>query len=282
MRILITGGLGQLGQSLQKVLFEHDLTIVDLPEIDITDRRSIEDSVRISKAEIVIHCAAFTDVDACARDPDLAYRVNALGTLNIVLSCRKSGADLVHISTNEVFSGSRTGGYEEWMPQDPINAYGRSKAIAEQYVRNHLSRYYIVRTAWLFSPGGANFIHAIMNKARQEQLIRVVADEVGNPTYVDDLADSIALLIASRKHGTYHFTNSGACSRWVFANEIIRIAGIDGVRNIPILGREYRRASTPPPYAALHNIAGAAIGIELRPWKEALRDYIEAHELADG
>lgn len=282
MRIVITGGLGQLGQALQDVLVDHDLLIVDLPETDITDREAMEAVIQGANAEVVIHCAAYTDVDDCARNPDLAYKINALGTQNVVLSCEKFGAELVHISTNEVFAGNRAEGYEEWMPLDPINAYGRSKAIAETFVRNLTNRYYIIRTAWLYAPGGRNFIHAIIAKARTVGEVRVVADEIANPTYVKDLANAVARVIQTVQYGTYHFANAGACSRWAFANEILRLAGLDQVRNIPILGREYGRASTPPPFAALHNIAGAAIGITLRPWQEALLEYLETHPPADS
>ncbi len=146
-------------------------------------------------------------------------------------------------------------------------------------MKNHLDRYYIVRTAWLYAAGGNNFIHAILDRARAEGAVRVVADEIGNPTYAADLAKAIGRLIATGIYGTYHFTNGGDCSRWAFANEILRLAGLETAKNTPILGREYRRASIPPAFAALHNIAGASIGISLRKWQDALREYMETHEL---
>jgi dTDP-4-dehydrorhamnose reductase len=282
MRIVITGGLGQLGLALQDALIEHDLVIVDLPKTDITDTGAIEAVIRGADAEVVIHCAAYTDVDDCARNPDVAYKINAMGTHNVVLSCEKYGAELVHVSTNEVFSGNRVEGYEEWMPVDPINVYGRSKAIAEIFVRSLSKRHYIIRTAWLYAPGGRNFIHAIIAKARSAGEVRVVADEIANPTYVKDLANAVAHIIKTGQYGTYHFANAGACSRWGFAQEILRLAGLDQVRNIPILGRDYRRESTPPPFAALHNIAGAAIGITMRPWQDALREYMETNPLDEN
>jgi dTDP-4-dehydrorhamnose reductase len=280
MRIVITGGIGQLGRALQKSLSTHDLVITDLPETDITDRAAIEGIIQRAQADFVIHCAAYTDVDESARNPELAYRINALGTQNVVLACEKIGAELVHISTNEVFAGDRVQGYQEWMPLDPVNAYGRSKAMAETFVRNHATRYSIVRTAWLYGPGGRNFIHAIIAKAKSEGEVRVVADEVANPTYVLDLAEVISQLIESGQQGTYHFVNEGSCSRWAFAEEILRQAGLDQVKIAPILSREYRRASSPPPFAALHNIAGAAIGITLRPWEDALQAYMDVHAAA--
>lgn len=274
MRILITGALGQLGRALQASLAGHELALVDLPEVDITERSAIMAAVSQARPELVIHCAAYTNVDGCARDPALAYKVNGLGTQNVALACQAVGAAMVHISTNEVFAGDRPEGYEEWMALNPINPYGRSKAAAESHVKNLLGRFYIVRTAWLYAAGGRNFIHAILDRARQNGQVRVVVDEVGNPTYANDLAAAIAQLIETEQYGIYHFVNSGACSRWEFANEILRLAGIEAT-NTPILSREFRRASTPPPYGALHNIAGAAIGIRLRPWQAALAEYVK-------
>ena len=275
MKIMIIGAKGQLGTALQSALAQHQLTPLDLPELDITDRAAVETAVSHHNPALSINTAAYTNVDGCARDPQLAYQVNGLGTQNIALVCQKQGAALCHISTNEVFSGDNPDGYEEWMPRNPINAYGRSKAAAEQHVQNILNNFYIVRLAWLFAPGGKNFVHAILNRARQTGQVRVVTDEIGNPTYVKDLAEAIAQLVATGQYGIYHFTNSGSCSRWGFANEILRLAGLDEAVNTPILSSAFKRPSTPPPYGALHNIAGAAIGITLRPWQEALAEYME-------
>jgi dTDP-4-dehydrorhamnose reductase len=207
----------------------------------------------------------------------MAYRVNGLGTQNVALACQRFGAEMVHISTNEVFAGQEPAGYEEWMPLNPANGYGRSKAAAEVHVQNILNRFYIVRTAWLYAPGGRNFIHAILNRARETGQLRVVTDEIGSPTYSQDLAQAIIQLIDTHQYGIYHFTNRGHCSRWQFANEILRLAGLENVTNTPILSHEYTRLSTPPPYGIIHNIAGEAIGIRLRPWDDALADYMQNH-----
>jgi dTDP-4-dehydrorhamnose reductase len=278
MRILITGARGQLGTSLQAALPDDTLTLIDLPEVDVTDRAALRAVVNEARPEIVIHCAAYTDVDGCARDPALAHRVNALGTQNVALACQSIDAALVHVSTNEVFSGRRPDGYEEWMPLDPANPYGRSKAAAEAHVRELMRRFYIVRTAWLYAPGGRNFIHAILRRARETGAVRVVTDEVGSPTYAADLAGAIAALIRTGQYGTYHLTNSGACSRWAFAAEILRLAGLDGATNVPILSSAFTRPSTPPPFGVIHNRNGAALGITLRPWQEALADYLACHD----
>lgn len=275
MRIFITGAKGQLGTALAAKLTDHELTLTDLPEVDIADRQAILAAISAAQPNLVIHCAAYTNVDGCAREPELAYRVNGLGTQNVALACLEQGAEMVHISTNEVFAGNNLAGYAEWMPLQPRNEYGRSKAAAEHHVRHILQRAYIVRTAWLYAPGGRNFIHAILNRARSSGQLRVVTDEVGNPTSAQDLAAAIAQLIETHQYGAYHFVNSGSCSRWEFANEILRQAGLENVINTPILGSEFKRASTPPPYAVLHNIAAAAIGIRLRPWQEALADYLQ-------
>lgn len=275
MRIFITGSSGQLGTALQKKLSDHDVLAIDETTVDITNKEAVFTAVADFKPEVLLHTAAYTNVDGCAQQPTLAYRINGLGTQNVALACLEHDVEMVHISTNEVFSGQEKGGYEEWMPLNPINAYGRSKAAAERHVQNILNRFYIVRIAWLFAPGGRNFIHAILNRAKETGHLRVVTDEIGNPTYVEDLADALTQLMHTKQYGIYHFVNSGACSRWEFANEILRQAGLANVKNKPILSKEFKRPSTPPPFGALHNIAGAAIGIRLRPWQEALADYLQ-------
>jgi dTDP-4-dehydrorhamnose reductase len=274
MRIFITGAKGQLGMVLQGQLAGHDLGIADLPEIDITDYGALAEAVLSFQPDVVIHCAAYTNVDGCARDPELAYRINGLGTQNVALTCRRAEAQLVHLSTNEVFAGERPQGYDEWMLPNPVNAYARSKVAAEHHVRSIVSRHYIVRTAWLYGPRSANFIQAILRAARDNGVLRVVADEIGNPTYVEDLAGAIARLIELQRFGTYHLVNEGSCSRLAFAREALRLSGLEQVPVTPILSREYVRASTPPLYSALNNIAAAAIGIRLRPWQEALAAYL--------
>ena len=275
MRIFITGADGQLGKALQLQLSEFDLFAADLPEIDITDKPQIVDALVSFRPDVVIHCAAYTDVEGAAKNPDLAYRVNGLGTQNVALACLRAGADMVHMSTNEVFFGDQPDGYEEWMPVSPINPYARSKTAAEFHVRSILTRYFIVRTAWLYAPGGQNFIHAILGSAREGRQLQVVADEVGNPTYAVDLAEALGKLINTEQYGTYHFVNEGHCSRLAFAQEALRLRGLNHIPVTPILSSAYARSSTPPKFCALKNVAGAAIGIRLRPWQEALAEYID-------
>lgn len=280
MHILITGGQGQLGQALQAVLTSDHITAVDLPDHDITDKEAISALIADISPDIIINCAAYTNVDGCVKDPELAYRANGLGPQNLALICQQQDIPLVQISTNEVFDGTDAKPYQEWMPINPPNAYGRSKAAGEFNVRSIWHKSYIVRTAWLYAPTGRNFIHAILRRARETGQIKVVTDEIGNPTSAHDLAVAIAQLIKTGQYGTYHFVNKGSCSRWEFANEICRLAGLENVSNAPILGSEFKRPSTPPPYGQLANIAGAAIGIELRPWQDALADCLAQMEEA--
>lgn len=274
MKVLITGSSGQLGRMLQAHLAGAELALADLPETDITDRERFTAMVHSFVPDVILHCAAYTDVDGCVIHPELAYRVNSLGTQNVALACEEVGAAMVHISTNEVFAGDKIQGYEEWMSPNPINIYGRTKAASEHHVRSIMSRYYIVRTAWLYAPGGHNFIHAILRQARQGSQLRVVTDEIGNPTSGSDLAEAIVKLIATKQYGTYHLVNEGACSRYEFAQEVLKLGAPQGWQIVPILSSEFKRASTPPPYGALKNTCGAAIGVRLRPWQDALAAYM--------
>ena len=276
MNVLLAGANGQLGTALQETAPCHEVTAVDLGEVDIADPAQMHRCMEEVQPDLVINTAAFTHVDGCVDNYEDAYRTNAIGPQVLAVECRERGIPLLQVSTNEVFDGERVEGYEEWMAVNPINRYGMSKAAGEFAVRSILPMHYIVRTAWLFAPGGRNFVHAILKRAREVGSLRVVTDEIGNPTNAKDLAGAIARLIETGQYGTYHFVNSGACSRWEFANEILRAAGMEEVQNEPILSSEFERASTPPPFGALKNMNGAAIGIELRSWQEALHEYLMA------
>jgi dTDP-4-dehydrorhamnose reductase len=274
MRILITGANGQLGQTLATTLADHDVIGIDLPDHDITRRAPLAALIADLQPDVVINSAAWTDVDGCARNPEAAMRANALGPHNLALICAEHDIDLVQISTNEVFAGTQPDGYYEWEPANPINGYGRSKAAGEFHVRTLHRRHYIVRTAWLYSAASRNFPHAILRRARETGQVRVVADEVGNPTYAPDLAAAIGRLITTRHYGTFHLVNAGSCSRWAFANAILAAAGLEQTPNTPISSSEFNRASTPPPWCALHDTTAAAIGITLRPWQDALTEFM--------
>jgi dTDP-4-dehydrorhamnose reductase len=274
MRYLITGHKGQLGRALQRRLPEA--VGVDLPEVDICDAVGFGRVVAAERPDLILHCAAMTDVDGAARDPALAYRINGLGTQNVALAAAAAGASLVYISTNEVFDGARRTPYYEFDLPNPINAYARSKLAGEWFATHLLSRFYVVRTAWLTAAGGRNFVHRILQMADEGGSLRVVTDEVANPSFVEDLVEALLKLITSEHYGVYHLTNAGYCSRFEFARKILELSGRQHVPVEPITLAEYPRASAPPPFAPLANTTAAALGISLRPWEEALEEFLKS------
>jgi len=276
VRIFITGHRGQLGRALYAALAEHQLAGCDLPELDITDREGIVAAIAGFAPDVVIHAAAWTDVDGCARDPERAYLVNALGVQSVALACAACDAAMVYISTNEVFDGTATEPYREWDPPHPINPYARSKAAGEWFARHLLTRFYIVRTAWLYAHGGRNFPHRITQLADERGALKVVTDEVGNPTYASDLADGISALIRTNAYGVYHLVNAGHCSRYDFAREVLRFSEREHIPVEPITLADFPRASIPPRFAPLANTAAAAMGVTLRPWQEALKEFLKS------
>lgn len=279
MRIFITGHKGQLGRVLRARLVADGHTILggDLPEWEMTRADQVMESLRVFSPEIVIHAAALTDVDYCAEHPREAVRVNGVGTYNVALACREVDALLVAISTNEVFDGRAGRAYQEYDQRNPINAYGYSKFVAEQVVERFAPHYMIVRTSWLYASGGVNFIHKIIARARGGERLRVVVDEVSTPTSVIDLAAALMDLIKTGRPGIYHLVNAGECSRHEFAQEIVRLLGLD-VPIEPISLADFVRPSSPPLYAPLANVFGAAAGVELRPWQQALAEFVAQHE----
>ncbi len=275
MRVVITGARGQLGKAMQTVLSGAALILIDIPDWDITNPQLVPLMARL-EPDVVIHCAAMTDVEGCARNPDLAYHINAFGTQNVALACQRAGATMVHLSTNEVFDGMANQPYREFDPPRAINPYGASKLAAEQIATRLVDKLYLVRISWLFSPGGNNFVKKIVTQADKNGQVRVVTDEVANPTYAPDLAAAIARLIQTEHYGIYHLVNEGYCSRYEFAVEILKQSGRGHITVTPITSDQFPRASLPPPFTALRNSMGAALGIKLRPWQEALRDYFAA------
>ncbi len=275
MRIAITGYRGQLGRALHTLLQGEELFLIGRPQHDLIDP-TIIDALLDFDPDVVIHAGAYTDVDGCVRDPDLAYRVNGLGTQHIALACQRSGAAMVYVSTNEVFDGQKGQPYLEWDRPHPINPYGASKLAGEFYTRSLVGRHYIVRIAWLYAPGGRNFPATIMRAADQHGRLRVVVDEISSPTYAPDLAQAISQLIETGFYGTYHLTNQGICSRHQFAVKILELSGRGEVPVEPITIDQYPRLSTPPLNCVLRNFCGTSHGITLRPWEEALHDFIHA------
>jgi len=272
MRIFITGNRGQLGRELMRARSAHTVDGGDLPEFDVTDAGATRRTIEAARPDIVIHSAALTDTRLCEDDPDLAHRVNGLGTRNVALACRDSGAALVYVSTNEVFDGLRGESYVESDAPNPVNAYGRSKLEGEEEAQALVDRHYIVRTAWLYG-SGRDFPSKILAAASRQAELTVVTDEIATPTLAGDLAEAIARLLESQDFGVYHFTNSGACSRYEWAREVLRLAGRSDVALKPTTLAEYNAYPPKPPYTALRNEAGARLGITLRPWQDALAEH---------
>ena len=213
MKILITGSNGMLGHDLIKVLEENnELILTTSKTFDITDKKQTMDYICDTKPDIVINSAAYTDVDGCEQNQDLAYAVNGDGVRNLALACREIDCPLVHISTDYVFDGSARDPIAEDGEIGPISVYGKSKLKGEEAILEILDKYFIVRTAWLYGINGRNFPKTMLELAQNHSEITVVYDEVGTPTYTPDLAYGISQLIETDYYGTYHLTNSGSCS----------------------------------------------------------------------
>ena len=276
MRIAITGARGQLGRGLTESFQGHELLLIDLPEHDVT-QRDIIPLISDFGPELVIHAAAMTDVDGCEREPDVAYRVNALGTRNVALSCQRCDAPMLYISTDYVFDGTSDEPYLEYDEPNPTSVYARSKLAGEEFVRDLLKRFYVVRTGWLYARYGNNFVEKILQLADEKRELSVVTNELGSPTYAPDLAEAILRLIQHPLYGIYHLINEGICSRYEFAAKILEFAGKRDVQLRPVT--TYARAARVPRHAVLRNFSAATqLGIVLRPWEEALRAYSEERE----
>lgn len=274
MRVLITGGNGQLGRALRKALDGHTVLSTDLDEMDITDFQATQRVIGQFEPTVVIHAAAYTNVDGCELDQDGAYLVNAVGTQYVALACQAAGAAMVYISTNCVFDGAKGDSYLEFDTPHPISVYGSSKLAGEQFVQSLMNRFYIVRTSWLYGEGGRNFVSTVVRLAAEKDGLNMVADEVASPTYAVDLAEALVKLIQIPAYGIYHLTNAGFCSRYQFASEVLRLIGREDFPLHPISLRDYERPSRPPLFSPLRNLCAARLGIELRRWDEALRDFL--------
>ena len=275
MKILITGSNGMLGHDLIEVLKDmHELLLTTSKTLDITDADSVMDFIVKSNPDIVINSAAYTDVDGCESNPDLAYNVNGEGVKNLALACREVDCPLVHISTDYVFNGQND---RPWVEDDeigPISIYGKSKLKGEEHIKEILEKYFIVRTAWLYGVNGRNFPRTMLELAQNHSEITVVYDEVGTPTYTPDLAKGISKLIETDYYGTYHLTNSGNCSWCEFARYIFEVADVD-VNVIPVTASEFARPAPRPSYSVLENRNWVENGFEpLRNYKEAIKEYI--------
>ena len=276
MKILITGSNGMLGHDLQEVLKDkHELLLTTSKTLDITDKDKTIGFIVENKPDIVINSAAYTDVDGCETNQDLAYAVNGEGVRNLALACKEVDCPLVHVSTDYVFAGTARDPIDEDGEIGPISVYGKSKLKGEEAILEILDKYFILRTAWLYGINGKNFPKTMLELAKNHSEITVVYDEVGTPTYTPDLAYGISQLIETDFYGIYHLTNSGSCSWCEFAKYIFEIAQKD-VKVIPVTASEFSRPAPRPSYSVLKNKKWVENGFKpLRDYKEAIKEYIE-------
>ncbi len=280
MHILILGARGQLGQALcDAYQTEANCTLSQWarPDYDIT-APEITTAIAKLRPDVVINAAAWTNVDAAEIDPNAAFAANALGPKYLAEGCDRCGAMLVQVSTNEVFAGDAEICYWEYDQPGPRSIYARSKLAGELATQQQLDRLFLVRTAWLFSPGGNNFPSKIVNAADRLGALQVVTDERGNPCYAPDVAAAIIALIATERFGTYHLVNDGSASRFEFAQAVLQARQRAHIPLTPILHTEWSRSADSPRHAVLVNQAAAELGIKLRPWQEALAVYAAIEE----
>lgn len=282
MRTLILGNKGQLGRDLERLFAgAGDVLGLDLPEVDIADETQLAQILGDSRPDVVLNAAAYTDVEAAESHFEEAMRVNALGPRVLGRLCAQQEIPVVHYSTDYVFPERTSGAWSEDDPVDPdvaLNAYGRSKALGETALRAETDRYYILRTAWLFGPGGNNFVEKILRAAAAQPELRVVDDETGCPTHTWDLAEATLKLIRTGQYGVYHVVNGGECSRYAYAKEILRQAGID-VPVRPCSSSEFPTAARRAKRSVLSTARYEAVtGSRMRRWQETLAHYLERRQ----
>ncbi len=275
MKVLVTGVRGQLGHDVVNELEKrgHTAVGVDIDEMDITDVVSVDQVIKEAAPDGVIHCAAYTAVDAAEDNVELCRRVNARGTENIARVCRELNCKMMYISTDYVFNGQGT---RPWEPDDerqPLNVYGQTKYEGELAVEQ-LEKYFIVRIAWVFGVNGKNFIKTMLNLGKTRDTLTVVCDQIGSPTYTYDLARLLVDMIETDRYGRYHATNEGLCSWHEFAVEIFRQAGMK-VNVIPVTSDQYPARAKRPANSRMDKSKLDAEGFKrLPPWQDALGRYL--------
>jgi dTDP-4-dehydrorhamnose reductase len=289
MKILITGSKGQLGNELKDIINKGYSEIgkvseciknsqvfdFDVDKLDITDLKSVKNVLNTIKPDVVINCAAATNVDGCESDEDFAFKVNALGPRNLAMVCEEIGAKLVQVSTDYVFSGIGEKPLTEYDLTAPYSVYGKTKLLGENYVREFCSKYYIVRTAWLYGYVGHNFVYTMRRLGKEKDSINVVNDQIGNPTHANDLAYHILKLIETDEYGIYHCTGKGECSWYDFAKMIIELSNEECIVN-PCTSEEYKTPAKRPEYSSLDNMMlRNTVGDEMRNWQDAIKSFIE-------
>lgn len=274
MKILLLGAKGMLGRALQAELSgRHSVVALDREELDITDEEKVRQMICKCKPELIINAAAYTNVDGAESEQEIALAVNATGVGNIAQAAKDMGAAMVHYSTDYVFAGTKQAGYREDDPPGPaVNSYGDSKLAGERLLKEINPNFYLIRTAWLYGEGGKNFVDTIIAIGRQQKEIRVVDDHWGSPTYAADLAATTGKLVSGKYgFGIYHLVNAGVTSWYELAVRIFRSLNQE-VTVTPIKSTEWPRPAKRPQWSILINGKGP----ELRPWQNALADYLGA------
>ncbi|MFZ0445609.1 MAG: dTDP-4-dehydrorhamnose reductase [Bacillus sp. (in: firmicutes)] len=276
LRVVITGAKGQLGSEFIHLLKEEDhFEVIGLGRIDmdITDYDQVEKKMVELSPDIIIHTAAYTNVDSAEDDPDTAYLVNGIGTKNLAIMASRLKAKLVYISTDYVFNGNSHHPISESETPSPLGVYGQTKLAGESYIREHHNQYFIVRTSWVYGIHGRNFVKTMLELSEEKDQIMVVDDQIGSPTYTYDLAQCIVRLMVTEKYGIYHVSNEGSCSWYEFAKAIFEEADIDmNVR--PCKTTEFPRKAPRPRYSVLMETALSANGFpKMRNWREALTHF---------
>lgn len=289
MKILITGAKGQLGNELidiikkgraeigeiKESLKSSEVIALDVDELDITELKSVKKVLSQYKPDIVINCAAATNVDGCEGNEDLAFKINALGARNLAIISEEIGAKLVQVSTDYVFSGQGVSPLKEYELTAPTSVYGKTKLLGEEYIKEFSSKYFIVRTAWLYGYVGHNFVYTMMRLGKEKEALNVVDDQRGNPTHANDLAYHILKLIETEEYGIYHCTGKGECSWYDFAKEIMSLNGLN-CNVSPCTSEEYKTPAKRPAYSSLDNMMlRTTVGDEMRDWKEALSSFVK-------
>ncbi len=277
IKLLVTGGNGQLGRAINELYGKREDIIcvnTDVEDLDITDMEAVDTAIGELRPYAIINCAAYTAVEACETAEDLAFRINAIGPKNLSVAAEKYGAKMMHISTDYVFPGDADKPYRESDAVGPQGVYGASKLQGERFVQQFSNRYFILRTAWLYGDG-KNFVKTMLQLAETHDELRVVCDQFGNPTSTAELAKAIDHLLFTENFGIFHATCEGLCSWADFAEEIFRLAGKD-VKVIRVSTEEYNAKVKRPAFSALDNyMFRQTTGFEFADWKTAIREYME-------
>jgi dTDP-4-dehydrorhamnose reductase len=275
MKVLVTGAGGMLGQALVPCLESRDHEVIAVPKerLDITHYKQCLDVLKHEAPDLVLHCGAFTKVDQAESEPALAYHINGYGTENLAVACNILDLPMLYFSSDYVFDGEQGHPYVPWDATRPLSIYGKSKLAGEKAVQRHLSRFYIIRTSWLYGPNGKNFVDTISAMAEDGKTLRVVSDQVGTPTCTLSLSETVADLIMTGRWGVYHATDDGVTNWYDFARAIV--AGSKS-EVIPIETKDMPRPATRPKYSVLDKTTLVnTIGREMTPWQESLSAYLQ-------